>query len=121
MTMTSTPARAESDTAAPASTPNAHFEGKILLVIYVDSSTPSSVSMEQVQVHKLGDRYFLMGNVVDEGDPSNWAAGHIFWVPMNSIIKMSQWGSVEEMRALYRAWHPQKGVPPTTSATTTNP
>jgi hypothetical protein len=122
---TSTPALAQTDTATIAPTQNAHFEGKILFLNYVDSSRPSSVAMEQVQVHKLGDRYFLMGKAVDEGDPGNWAAGHTFGVPMNSITKLCQMDSVEELRTFYRTWHPQKGAsatpPPQQPATTITP
>ncbi len=112
---TSTSALAQTDTAAPAAAANAAFKGKIVVVSFVNGPNPSSIALEQVRVHKLGDRYFLVGKGVDEGHPSNWMKGRMAWVPVNSVTSMAEMDSVEETRNAWRAY--QTGVPISPSAT----
>lgn len=112
---TGTSVLAQTDTAALAPTPNAPFKGKVVVVTFAYGSNQNTLALEQVQVHQLGDRYFLVGKGVDEGNIPFWIKGQMTWVPMNSVTTLSEMDSVEEMRAKSRA--SQKGVPFTSSAT----
>ncbi len=114
---TSTCALAQTETAAPAPTPNAAFNGKIVVVNFVQGSNLINAALEQVQVHKLCDRYFLVGKGVDVEGQNNLVKGHMTWIPVNSVTAWSEMDSVEELlRAAGKA--SQKGLPATPLATT---
>jgi hypothetical protein len=41
------------------------FKGKILLVTYNEGNNPIKVALEQARLQKLGERYYIVGKVVN--------------------------------------------------------
>jgi hypothetical protein len=91
---TSTPALAQTDTAILALTPNAPFKGKVVVINFARESNPNCrIPLEQVEVHKLGDRYFLTGKLSNDVPP--FKKGEVSWVPLHSVTYLAEVDSVE--------------------------
>jgi hypothetical protein len=57
-----------------------------------------------VHVQKIGDRYFLGGKAVDDGNMK----GAMLWVPLDKVTSIAELDSVEKTRDAFKA--SQKGM-----------
>lgn len=66
------------------------------IIDYIEGShNERSALVEQVQVQKIGDRFFLTGRAVKYGDPDNPVIGHIGWLPVESIVAICEANSAD--------------------------
>lgn len=72
-----------------------------VLVVYLKSDPKVGAVLEKVAVQSLGNRYFLVGSVVDLGDST--VAGMIQWIPIDDIGRINQLNDVTELRTRMRA------------------
>lgn len=85
-------------TAAPTPANNDSFQGKLVMCLLLDQHT---VSLENAQIRKLADGYYVVGKGVEDGSVHNFTKGHITWLPMNRIELIIEFGSKEEIK---KAW-----------------
>lgn len=84
---------------AQTDTQNILFEGKKVGVQFVRNTQESGGKLEQVQVQKIGDCYFLVGKILDEGNFKD----HMICVPLNSVTSIVELDSVEITRDASKA------------------
>ena len=92
--------------AATAPTEGTLFNGKIAIVHYMDGpNNPSLALVEQVQVRKIGERFFLTGRAIDNGDPDNTTKGHIGFLPVDGILAMCEANSTDDVKKIIHQGH----------------
>ena len=70
------------------------FKGRIV-VTNSKSSPEMGVSLEDAQVQRLGDRYFLVGTAVDSGYPNDWLKGQRVWMAIDDIGVLTEFSDIE--------------------------
>lgn len=85
--------------AATEPTESTLFNGKTTIVHYLEGSNNQRVALvEQVQVRKIGERFFLTGKAVGNDDPDNPIIGHTGWLPVENILAMCEANSTDDAR-----------------------
>ena len=57
--------------------------------------------IEKARVLRLGDRYFLVGQVPDLGEEYKVSKGIIVWTPLSEVIQITEWDSIESLRKVH--------------------
>ena len=71
-----------------------------VVVVYRKSDPKTGAVLERAVVRNLGDHYFLVGSIVDLGDPT--VAGMVQWIPVDDIGRINQFNDVTELRTRTR-------------------
>jgi hypothetical protein len=84
-----------SDTAAvePGAYP---FKGNIAAVTYIEGNNIMRVSLEQARIQRPGERYFIVGRVV-QSNKSKLMVGSTMWIPENLVMSIVEFESIEKM------------------------
>lgn len=85
----------KTSTAAPAPTENAHFKGKVVMV---NLKSKQTFYLEQVQIRKLGERYFVVGKGSDVNEAYCWGMGKLIWSPVEDIELFIEYESREDYK-----------------------
>lgn len=81
--------------------PKGEFDGKVLAVSTKNPNAPGGL-MEKVQVRPLAGRPFLVGIAADERLPR----GATIWIPLEDVIQIVEFKSLEEARQAFRGGSP---------------
>jgi hypothetical protein len=73
------------------------FKGKVVVVAYNEFNNTVRVSLEQARVQKLGERYYIVGKVVESGIPGFMVGGGTLWISENNVSSIAEYESVEKM------------------------
>jgi hypothetical protein len=73
------------------------FKGKIVAVSYLEGSNPLKVALEHARVQKLGERFYIVGIVVDSVLPKFKTSGCTLWIPESSVTSIAEYESVDKM------------------------
>ncbi|HJT75903.1 MAG TPA: hypothetical protein VJ739_01770 [Gemmataceae bacterium] len=84
----------EPKTTAPAAE---DFGKKILVVQVKTHNETKAMVLEKVRVKRLGDRSFLVGKGVDDGQPDTWYKGRTVWVGMSDVVTMFEFDSLDDL------------------------
>lgn len=79
------PAHIDNNAAQIDSVNNEMFDGKIVTVYLDDPLDGSGQVMEEAKLHRIGDRWILMGKGVETGQPGEWDAGLTAGVPWDQV------------------------------------
>lgn len=99
-------------TASPAPANNDSFQGKLVMCMLLDTHT---VSLENAQIRKLADGYYVVGKGVEDGSVRNFTKGQMTWLPMNRIELIIEFGSKEEIKKAWQQYNkenPPLPLPP---------
>lgn len=69
--------------------------------VVITSEGPVQLLMEEPQVRRLGERTFLVGRHAGNGTENNPFEGAIGWVPIEKVITLLEFDTVEAARKAY--------------------
>jgi hypothetical protein len=73
------------------------FAGKILCVS-IKGSSEYGARLEKAQVKNLGNKWYLVGTGVDDGEPDNWVKGRTMWISLDTVDQIVEFSSVEDYK-----------------------
>ncbi|MBX3441643.1 MAG: hypothetical protein KF774_04490 [Planctomyces sp.] len=82
---------------APEGASRLPFQSKIVAVTLL-SDVKDLLLMTDLTEQALGDRLYLVGQGVDDGETSDWRNGKRIWIPMDDIQQIIEFESVEAFR-----------------------
>ncbi len=71
-----------------------------------------TVSLENAQIRKLADGYYVVGKGVEDGSVHNFTKGQTTWLPMNRIELIIEFGSKEEIKKAWEEYNKENPPPP---------
>src|SRR5262249_54992668 len=81
----------------PAATPKEETLGKY---VFVYGGVHSS-ALENAQVKKLGDRYFVVGRVVDDPNLPNRLAGSTLFLPLSDVKSLATYETLDDLKKVW--------------------
>jgi hypothetical protein len=86
------------------------FGDKVLIVTLrpVEKLEMGSLFIEKASVRRLGDRYFVVGQVPDLGEQLKATKGVVVWLPVSEITQLSEYDSVQAALKSAEAARPPK-------------
>lgn len=89
------PGNAETQRSSAATSP---FKGGVI-VVGMRTAEPGQhyavVLDKGATVYELGNRYFLVGTVIDDGNPDNWMDGQRHWLPIDDADGITEFPSID--------------------------
>ncbi len=82
--------------AAPASSGEAAFKGKVLLINTSGMMRPSVFILDKAQVRKIGDQPCLVGKGAGDGPMLGWDKGRTVWLSMKHIVSITEFDDVKD-------------------------
>jgi hypothetical protein len=75
-------------------------------VVVVSAPKPANGGvLENASIRQLGDRLFISGTLADIGDDkADPRAGTTFWFPLDDVLMLNEFPTLEAARATYRAY-----------------
>jgi len=81
----------------PAATPKEETLGKYVFVY----GGVHSGALENAQVKKLGDRYFVVGRVVDDPNLPNRLAGSNLYLPLSDVKSLATYETLDDLKKVW--------------------
>jgi hypothetical protein len=57
--------------------------------------------VEKAKIRRLGDRYFIVGQVPDMGEEFQASKGTVVWTPVSAVIQITEYDNVETLRKVF--------------------
>jgi hypothetical protein len=73
------------------------FRGRYL-AITTRGGANTGATLEKVELRRVGDRLFLVGKGIDDGDPNNWYKGTTSWVALDDVSQVTELNSLSRLR-----------------------